>query len=96
VALSRTLQSYGQNPTVQAGLDRVALTAHSLRSPLSFLTPVQSSCNYVTLFLRNIASSLSEHTFTGTALRVVIIAIDDVLGGSRCRRAALTRPPNPT
>ena len=29
--------------------------ATQLRPPLAFLTPVQSTCNYVTLFLRNIA-----------------------------------------
>jgi hypothetical protein len=57
------------------------LTASSLRAPLEFLTPVQSSCNYVTLFLRNVASLLSESTSSGTALRFSLVAIDDVLGG---------------
>jgi len=42
---------------------------------------VQSSCNYVTLFLRNIASLLSENTSSGTSLRFSLVAIDDVLGG---------------
>ena len=47
------------------GLDRLTLTAQSLRSPLAFLTPVQATCNYVTLFLRNIGSPLSEQHGTG-------------------------------
>jgi hypothetical protein len=47
---------------------------------LEFLTPVQSSCNYVTLFLRNIESVLSDATASGTSLRFLIVAIDDVLG----------------
>jgi ABC-type transporter Mla subunit MlaD len=81
VSLSQHLQSYGQNPAVQQGLDRLTLTASSLRAPLSFLTPVQSSCNYVTLFLRNVASVLSESTSSGTSLRFSLVAIDDVLGG---------------
>ena len=51
-----TCSSYGQNPAVQQGLDRLTLTATSLHPPLRFLTPVQSSCNYVTLFLRNISA----------------------------------------
>jgi ABC-type transporter Mla subunit MlaD len=81
VGLSQHLESYGQTPAVQQGLDRLTLTALSLRSPLSFLTPVQASCNYVTLFLRNVASALSESTASGTSLRFSLVAIDDVLGG---------------
>ncbi len=81
VSLSQHLQGYGQNPAVQQGIDRLTLTASSLRAPLRFLTPVQSSCNYVTLFLRNIASVLSENTSSGTSLRFSLVAIDDVLGG---------------
>ena len=81
VSLSRTLASYGQNPTVQQGLDRLTLTANSLIAPLQFLTPVQTSCNYMTLLLRNAASALSDNVGTGTVLSIVIVAIDDVLGG---------------
>jgi ABC-type transporter Mla subunit MlaD len=81
VSLSKTLATYGQTPAVQAGLDRLTLTASSLRSPLAFLTPVQSSCNYVTLLLRNVGSLLSEGTASGTSLRFSLVAIDDVLGG---------------
>ena len=54
MSLSNTLAGYSANPAVQQGLDRLTLFASSLRSPLAFLTPVQSSCNYVTLFLRNV------------------------------------------
>ncbi len=81
VSLSQHLASYGQTPAVQQGLDRLTLTASSLNAPLQFLTPVQSSCNYVTLFLRNVASVLSENTSSGTSLRFSLVAIDDVLGG---------------
>jgi ABC-type transporter Mla subunit MlaD len=80
VSLSQHLQSYGQNPAVTHGLSRLTLTAARLKAPLTFLTPVQSSCNYVTLFLRNAASLLSESTTSGTSLRFTLIAIDDVLG----------------
>ncbi len=81
VNLSKALESYGANPVVQQGLDRLTLTASSLLSPLQFLTPVQTSCNYVTLFLRNFASDLSDNVGNGTVLRFVIVAIDDVAGG---------------
>jgi ABC-type transporter Mla subunit MlaD len=81
VSLSQHLQNYGETPAVQQGLNRLTLTASSLKAPLQFLTPVQSKCNYVTLFLRNLASLLSENTSSGTSLRFSIVAIDDVLGG---------------
>ncbi len=80
LSLSKRLGSYSQNPVVSGGLDRLTLTLHSLRAPLSYLTPVQSSCNYVTLFLRNIASTLSENVKTGTALRFNLVVIEDKLG----------------
>lgn len=80
VSLAQRLESYGQTPSVQQGLDRLTLTASSLRSPLAFLTPVQASCNYVTLFLRNIGSLLSDPVATGTRLRFNLVAIDDVAG----------------
>ncbi len=98
VSLSQHLQSYGQNPAVEQGLARLTLTASSLRAPLAFLTPVQSSCNYVTLFLRNTASMLSESTSSGTALRFSLVAIDDVLGGEAVpsSRPYTTPNTNPT
>ena len=49
---------------------------------MQFLAPVQATCNYMTLFLRNIASSLSDNIGTGTVLRFVLVSIDnDIAGG---------------
>ena len=82
VSLSKSLAAFGQDSTVQAGLNRLTLTAHDLIQPLQFLAPAQTTCNYMTLFLRNIASSLSDNVGTGTVLRVLLIFIDnDVAGG---------------
>jgi ABC-type transporter Mla subunit MlaD len=80
VALSKSVAKYSATPGVQQGLDRLTLTASKLKPPLAFLTPVQASCNYVTLFLRNISSVLSEHVSQGGLLRFVQIAIDDLPG----------------
>jgi phospholipid/cholesterol/gamma-HCH transport system substrate-binding protein len=98
VSLAQHLQSYGQNPAVTQGLARLTLTAASLKTPLEFLTPVQSSCNYVSLFLRNTASLLSESTASGTSLRFSLVAIDDVLGGESVpsSRPYTTPVTNPT
>ena len=80
VSLSKKLASYGQTPAVQQGLDRLTLTFNSLYPLLSFLTPVQTSCNYVTLFLRNSASLVGDHVGTGTTFRFLLVAIDQILG----------------
>jgi ABC-type transporter Mla subunit MlaD len=75
VALAQKLESYGANPTVQQGLDRLTLTLSRLQPPLAFLTPVQASCNYVTLFLRNTSSVLGDRVKQGGLLRFVQVAI---------------------
>ena len=80
VTLSKAVAAYGTNPSVLAGLDRLTLTLTKLGPPLAFLTPAQSTCNYVTLFLRNISSVLSEHVSQGTFLRLVPVTIDDLPG----------------
>jgi ABC-type transporter Mla subunit MlaD len=80
VTLSKNVASYGENPAVQQGLDRLTLTFTKLGPPLAFLTPAQTTCNYVTLFLRNTANSLSEHVSQGTLLRFVQISIDSLPG----------------
>jgi phospholipid/cholesterol/gamma-HCH transport system substrate-binding protein len=81
LSLAKTFEAYSNNDTVTAGLNRLTLTLSSLTPPLRFLTPTQTTCNYVTLFLRNIGSLLSDPISTGTTLRFVIVAIDQVVGG---------------
>jgi virulence factor Mce-like protein len=81
VTLSQNVYDYGTSPVVAPGLARLTLTANRLTPPLRFLTPAQTRCNYVSLFLRNVASATSDPAGNGTVLGVVIVAIDDVLGG---------------
>ena len=80
VALAQKLQSFSANPAVEGGLKRLTKTAGDLRKPLAFLTPVQATCNYPALFLRNTASLLSEHVTDGTFLRFVQVSISDIPG----------------
>jgi ABC-type transporter Mla subunit MlaD len=82
IAVSQALDQFGADSTVQSGLSRLTLASNSLAKPLQSLTPTQNSCNYITLFLRNLASSLSDNVGTGTVLRIVLVAIDnDIAGG---------------
>ena len=80
VSLSKHIATFGETPAVQQGLDRVTLTSNALNAPLQFLTPMQATCNYVSLLLRNLANVLSTTTTTGTTLNVLPVAIGDVLG----------------
>jgi ABC-type transporter Mla subunit MlaD len=80
LSLSKSLEKFGQTPAVKGGLDRLTQVVKVLRPPLSFLTPMQATCNYVSLFLRNTGSSLAEPFGNGTALRFDAVVIDDVLG----------------
>jgi phospholipid/cholesterol/gamma-HCH transport system substrate-binding protein len=80
ITLSRAVANYGTDPSVLQGLDRLTLTLTKLGPPLAFLTPGQATCNYVTLFLRNISSVLSEHVNQGTFLRLIPVTIDDLPG----------------
>lgn len=80
VSLAKHVAAFGETPAVQQGLDRLTLTSNALHAPLSFLTPAQSTCNYVSLLLRNFSNLLSTPTATGTTLNALPIAIGDVLG----------------
>jgi hypothetical protein len=68
------VERFATNPLVPRGVQRLNDTVVSLNPTLSFLTPVQTKCNYVTLWFRNIASLLSEGDRNGTWQRFIIIA----------------------
>ncbi len=53
------------------GVNRLTQTFSSLKPTLAFLTPVQTQCNYVSLFLRNVASLLSVGDANGTWQRFI-------------------------
>ena len=71
--LFTTLADFSTDPIVNLGVDRLRDTASSLNPTLAFLTPVQVTCNYATLWFRNIASLLSEGDKNGTWQRFIII-----------------------
>jgi virulence factor Mce-like protein len=60
---------------VVPGLDRLAETATILREPIEFAAPAQTTCNYFTLFFRNVQSAFSEGDRVGTFLRFGILAL---------------------
>jgi virulence factor Mce-like protein len=69
-----TLDRFIADPVVPRGINRLKDTVVTLRDPLDFITPAQTTCNYITLWFRNIASHLSEGDKNGTWQRFIIVA----------------------
>jgi phospholipid/cholesterol/gamma-HCH transport system substrate-binding protein len=67
------LQRFADDPLVPRGIQRLNDTVVSLKPTLKFLAPTQTTCNYVTLWFRNVASLLSEGDRTGTWQRFIIV-----------------------
>jgi len=59
---------------VRTGVQQLTRLSSSLKPTLRFLAPVQTTCNYATLFFRNIASLLSVGDQHGTSQRFIIVA----------------------
>jgi virulence factor Mce-like protein len=71
------LADFSDDTQVRMGIDQLTRLSSSLRPTLRFLAPVQTTCNYVTLFFRNAASVLSDGDSNGTWQRFVIIPTPD-------------------
>lgn len=55
-----SLRAFNDDPEVRTGIRRLTDLSDALRSPLRFIGPAQSVCNYATLLFRNLASSGSQ------------------------------------
>ncbi|MEA2441991.1 MAG: phospholipid/cholesterol/gamma-HCH transport system substrate-binding protein [Thermoleophilaceae bacterium] len=67
------LQDFSTDPLVPRGIQRLNDTVNSLNPTLAFLTPAQTTCNYATLWFRNVSSVLSEGDSHGTWQRFIIV-----------------------
>jgi ABC-type transporter Mla subunit MlaD len=73
-SLLTTLQDFANDPQVPLGLNALADAVEELKPTLQQLEPVQTRCNYITLWFRNVSSLLSEGDRNGTWQRFIIIA----------------------
>jgi virulence factor Mce-like protein len=73
-SLLTELQTFAEDPLVPRGLRRLTDTVRSLDPSLRHLAPAQTTCNYLALWFRNIASLLSEGDRNGTWQRFIIVA----------------------
>jgi hypothetical protein len=73
-SLLTELETFAEDPLVPRGIRRLTDTVRSLDPTLRYLAPAQTTCNYVALWFRNIASLLSEGDRNGTWQRFIIVA----------------------
>jgi len=67
------LEDFATDPLVPIGLKDLIETVRSLDPAISFITPAQTVCNYMSLFFRNASSLLSDGDQNGTWLRFMVI-----------------------
>jgi virulence factor Mce-like protein len=75
VPVFRSLERFANDPMVPLGIKRLRQTLTTLLPTLQYLEPVQTQCNYVYLWFRNVASLLSEGDVNGTWQRFIIVAL---------------------
>jgi virulence factor Mce-like protein len=78
-----SLESFAQNPATLPGLVLLTETAELIKPTVAYIKPAQTQCNYLALFFRNLASSLSESDQVGTMLDAQPLALPGLnLNGS--------------
>jgi virulence factor Mce-like protein len=68
------LQRFAEDPLVTLGVRDLEHTVTVLSPTIAHLAPVQTVCNYATLWFRNVSSLLSVGDANGTTQRFIIIA----------------------
>ncbi|HYY88907.1 MAG TPA: hypothetical protein VFA49_08925, partial [Chloroflexota bacterium] len=69
----QALQRFATDPQVPLGVRDLNQLVQSLNPTVAYLTPVQTVCNYASLWFRNVASLLSEGDANGTWQRFIVV-----------------------
>jgi virulence factor Mce-like protein len=91
----QAVERFSTDPIVPRGIARLNDAVVSLDPTLRFLTPAQTTCNYATLWFRNIASHLSEGDRNGTWQRFIIVATPQGPNNEGGPSSAPANDPNP-
>jgi virulence factor Mce-like protein len=86
-----TLEEFGNDDRTLQGLAQLGGTARILRPTAAYIKPAQTTCNYITLLLRNLASSLSATSQNGSALitgPIMLPEFPDSEGGPAAKPAS--------
>jgi hypothetical protein len=70
---ARALVAFGDDQRVTTGLRFIARTSRILNSPLRFIAPAQTVCNYLTLLLGNTARLTGAGDGLGTWQRFIVL-----------------------
>lgn len=74
IPLFKSLQAFAEDPLTTLGVNDLRNTAELAAPTLSDLAPVQTVCNYISLWFRNVSSLLSEGDSNGTWQRFIVVA----------------------
>jgi virulence factor Mce-like protein len=70
----KALETFSNDPLVKLGVKDLTSTVAILNPTVAYLTPAQTTCNYIGLWFHNLASALSEGGTNGQTLRVAVVA----------------------
>jgi virulence factor Mce-like protein len=94
--LEDTLQAVerlSRDPATTRTLERLRTALVSLTPTLDFLAPLQLRCNYVSLWLRNANSTVSEGDNTGTWFRTLVVGgVNEFTAAARPASTLHTNP----
>ncbi len=72
--LFRSLQDFAEDPLARLGINGLRNLSRILNPTIADVAPMQTTCNYMTLWFRNIASHLSEGDRNGTWQRFITVS----------------------
>jgi virulence factor Mce-like protein len=73
-ATLRAVERLSSDPLTRTTLSKLDGTLKSLRPTVEFVAPMQTECNYLGLWTRNVTSSISEGDANGNWFRTLVIA----------------------
>jgi virulence factor Mce-like protein len=69
----RAVQKLSRDPSTKPALERLRAALLATAPTLDFIAPLQTRCNYISLWLRNVNSTISEGDNTGTWFRTLVV-----------------------
>jgi virulence factor Mce-like protein len=91
----RAVERLSADPSASRALTRLRQALASLTPTLDFLAPLQTRCNYISLWMRNVDSTISEGDNTGTWFRTLVIGATNEFLASKTPAATLHVNPYP-
>jgi hypothetical protein len=89
------VEQLSADPSTARTLTRLREALASLTPTLDFLAPLQTRCNYIALWMRNVDSTISEGDNTGTWFRTLVIGATNEFLASKTPASTLHVNPYP-